>query len=167
MLLLEHVCKHPGDLNTSLNDFLQDELNHIGPGEARMGVIVYSSKITQLIPLTGDKILLGSELSNIRQPRMGTNTAVGIEAMRAMFTEQYKTIGVPKVGIVITKDYGILIAHIYLLGHTNFTRWLGDSDSSPKVSTVSICSSVDAIPDCVSTHILVVIMILQELFLLV
>ena len=44
------------------------------------------------------------------------------------------------------KDYGILIAHIYLLGHINFTRWLGDSDSSPKVSTVSICSSVDAIP---------------------
>jgi len=27
MLLLEHACRHPGDLNTSVNDFLQDELN--------------------------------------------------------------------------------------------------------------------------------------------
>lgn len=80
---------------------LMDRL-HIGPGEARMGVIVYSSKITKRIPLTGDKALLRSELSNLRQPRTGTNTAVGIEAMRTMFTEQYKTTGVPKVGIVIT-----------------------------------------------------------------
>ena len=75
---------------------------HVGPGEARMGVIVYSSKIAKRIPLTGDKTLLRSELSNLRHPRLGTNTAVGIEAMRTMFTEQYKTIGVPKVGIVIT-----------------------------------------------------------------
>ncbi|KAH3884214.1 hypothetical protein DPMN_008189, partial [Dreissena polymorpha] len=74
---------------------------HLGPREARMGLVVYSSSIAQKVPLTDDRNVLLHETTNLIHPRDGTNTALGIATMRQLFNETGRP-ELPWVCIVIT-----------------------------------------------------------------
>lgn len=74
---------------------------HLGPKESRVGVVVYSTTIAQVIPLTYDVDRLVNETSTLVHPRDGTNTALGISKMIEMFKSDGRQ-NVPWVSIVIT-----------------------------------------------------------------
>lgn len=85
---------------------LSDDLN-VGIKGARMGVIAYSDKVTTEIRLTRNKQKLKKQIRRIKQTGPVVNTTAGIEDMLKVFIDQYKTRGVPKVGVVILSDNSI------------------------------------------------------------
>jgi hypothetical protein len=110
-----------------------DQLN-IGEGNGRMGMLVYSSSIDTMVEPSTDRDYLKEHAMNLRHPREGTNTAVGIKVMTEIF-EVAKRPGVPQIGVVITdglskipqdtsrearlaKDIGI---HMYAVGVSEYT----------------------------------------------
>ncbi|KAL3842414.1 hypothetical protein ACJMK2_020432, partial [Sinanodonta woodiana] len=73
----------------------------MGDGKARVGIVVFSSDIHEVIPLTGNSTALISKVKYLYHPRDGTNTAKGIQKMREMFKSNGRP-DVPWLGIVIT-----------------------------------------------------------------
>lgn len=74
---------------------------HIGSGETRMGIIVYSKGVAFSVPLSYDPVYLKDQASIMPHPREGTNTHLGIEEMIDMFKKD-KRDGVPMAGVVVT-----------------------------------------------------------------
>lgn len=74
---------------------------HIGSGETRMGIVVYSKGVHFTVPLTDDPVFLKKQAVVLPHPREGTETDAGVKAMLAMFRKQ-KREGVPMAGIVVT-----------------------------------------------------------------
>ncbi|XP_050410598.1 protein PIF-like [Patella vulgata] len=64
----------------------------------RFGVVVYSSAVGKVIPLSGDASNVTNEIGNLTHTRAGTATDLGIAKMIEMFNGSSS----PKVGIVIT-----------------------------------------------------------------
>ncbi|XP_071120172.1 protein PIF-like [Mytilus edulis] len=95
----------PSDFNI-LKDTLIElvERLHIGQGGARMGLIVFSQTVTKEITVTGNQALLKREITNLKQIGTGVNIATGLQTMIKMFTDTYKSVGVPKIGTVIATE---------------------------------------------------------------
>ncbi|XP_067654977.1 uncharacterized protein [Haliotis asinina] len=107
--LLEIVAVVDGSDSISTIDFqtlkqtllsMVDQLN-INDNNQRFGVVLYSTNISAVINLSGDRVYLRRQISQLGHPRDGTNTADGISAMNVML-QQYARPGVPKVAVVIT-----------------------------------------------------------------
>lgn len=75
----------------------------IGPDTIHASVIVYSTLIGQTIPFTPfkPKTLLTILTRNLKQPKVGTNTAKGINKMREYFRIQGRR-NAPKVMVIVT-----------------------------------------------------------------
>ncbi|KAK3591868.1 hypothetical protein CHS0354_005070 [Potamilus streckersoni] len=73
----------------------------IGDNRARVGIIVFSTTIAEEFPFNSDKELLKKKAQNLPHPRDGTNTALAIKTMRAVF-KNYGRPDAPWIGIVIT-----------------------------------------------------------------
>jgi len=73
----------------------------LGPQQARVGIVVYSSTIAQVVPLSHDRAMLTKQVLNMAHPRDGTLTHVGIAKMIEMFKKDGRP-NVPWVSIVIT-----------------------------------------------------------------
>ncbi|XP_061187687.1 uncharacterized protein LOC133195743 [Saccostrea echinata] len=74
---------------------------HIGSGQTRMGIVVYSKDVALSVPLSDDPVYLRKEALGMPHPREGTNTHLGIEAMVKEFRTRGRP-GVPKAGVVVT-----------------------------------------------------------------
>ena len=74
---------------------------HIGSGETRMGIVVYSKDVAFTVPLSDDRVYLKNQARIMPHPREGTNTHLGIEAMTELFRKDGRD-GVPKAGVVVT-----------------------------------------------------------------
>ncbi|KAL5006241.1 hypothetical protein ScPMuIL_015047 [Solemya velum] len=74
---------------------------HIGPDDARMGIVVYSTDIGAQVNVSGNPVALQQQTLRLPHPRDGTNTSLGIKTMTEMFLTQGRP-NVPTVGIVIT-----------------------------------------------------------------
>lgn len=74
---------------------------YIGPEDAKMGIVVYSTDIGAQVDISGDVVALQKQALNLPHPREGTNTAFGIKTMTEMFLKQGRR-NVPTLGIVIT-----------------------------------------------------------------
>ena len=74
---------------------------HIGSGETRMGIVVYSKDVAFTVPLSDDPVYLKNQARIMPHPREGTNTHLGIEAMTELFRKDGRD-GVPKAGVVVT-----------------------------------------------------------------
>ncbi|XP_046580716.1 SCO-spondin-like isoform X5 [Haliotis rubra] len=107
--LLEIVAVVDGSDSISTIDFqtlkhtllsMVDQLN-INDNNQRFGVVLYSTNISAVINLSGDRAYLRRQISQLDHPRDGTNTADGISAMNIML-QRYARPGVPKVAVVIT-----------------------------------------------------------------
>lgn len=125
MILLSHnesvglICNVPADIgilldgSDSINDrgfikeknFAANLINNldIGPDTIHASVIVYSTLIGQTIPFTPfkPKTLLTILTRNLKQPKVGTNTAKGINKMREYFRTQGRS-NAPKVMVIVT-----------------------------------------------------------------
>ena len=65
-----------------------------------LGLVLYSTNLTQTIQLTGDKNQLLQRISQLKHERLGTNTAAGILKMSELLL--YGRPNVPKLGVVVT-----------------------------------------------------------------
>ncbi|XP_052673852.1 uncharacterized protein LOC128155962 isoform X3 [Crassostrea angulata] len=113
------ICNVPADIgilldgSDSINDrgfikeknFAANLINNldIGPDTIHASVIVYSTLIGQTIPFTPfkPKTLLTILTRNLKQPKVGTNTAKGINKMREYFRTQGRS-NAPKVMVIVT-----------------------------------------------------------------
>ncbi|XP_050410803.1 protein PIF [Patella vulgata] len=83
----------------SVRDSLSDFVTALGVSSSvRFGVVVYSSTVGDVIPLSGDASDLTNKINNLNHARAGTATDLGIAKMIEMFSGSSS----PKVGIVIT-----------------------------------------------------------------
>ncbi|XP_050409418.1 cartilage matrix protein-like [Patella vulgata] len=91
------------DKFTGIKDALKMMVTDLNIRErpTRMGVILYSSTISTVIPLCSDEKKLMDGISSLQQPMEGTQTHLGLAEMNKMFSREERP-GVPKVGIVIT-----------------------------------------------------------------
>ncbi|KAK3604335.1 hypothetical protein CHS0354_038673 [Potamilus streckersoni] len=69
--------------------------------DVKLGLVLYSSNVTNTIPLSGDKADLKEKIIALPHPRDGTRTDLGIAMMTEMFGFQGRTSAV-RIGIVIT-----------------------------------------------------------------
>lgn len=65
-----------------------------------LGLVLYSSDITETVSLQGNKTELLQKISQLKHERLGTNTAVGVQKMTAMLLSGRSD--APKMGVVIT-----------------------------------------------------------------
>ncbi|KAK6191895.1 hypothetical protein SNE40_003474 [Patella caerulea] len=88
---------------TAIKDALKMMVTDLNIREraTRMGVILYSSTISTVIPLCSDEKKLMDGISSLQQPMEGTQTHLALAEMNKIFSREEKP-GVPKVGIVIT-----------------------------------------------------------------
>ncbi|XP_050410597.1 protein PIF [Patella vulgata] len=83
----------------SVQDSLRVFVSSLGVSSSvRFGVVVYSSEVGDVIPLSGDASSISNQIDNLNHTRLGTRTDLGIARMIQMFGASSS----PKVGIVIT-----------------------------------------------------------------
>ena len=75
----------------------------IGQDAIHAAIMVYSTMIGETVNLVPfkPKTLLKIMTKNLKQPKIGTNTARAIDKMREMFRQQGR-VGAPKVMIIVT-----------------------------------------------------------------
>lgn len=113
------ICNVPADIGILLDgsdsiddrgwvkekNFAANLINNldIGPDTIHASVIVYSTLIGQTIPFIPfkPKTLLTILARNLKQPKVGTNTARGIKKMREYFRIQGRP-NAPKVMVIVT-----------------------------------------------------------------
>ncbi|XP_045174634.2 sushi, von Willebrand factor type A, EGF and pentraxin domain-containing protein 1-like [Mercenaria mercenaria] len=74
---------------------------HLGPTQSRVGIVVYSTTIAQVLNLTANREDLVKGARSLVHPQDGTKTALGIFTARQMFKDHGRD-NVPWVCIVIT-----------------------------------------------------------------
>lgn len=93
-----------GDWPKGLN-FVANLINnlYITPEGIHAGIVVYSTFINEKVPLNPfkSKPLLMAMTKSLKQPKQGTNTALGVDTMRQMFRNQGRY-DAPKVMIIVT-----------------------------------------------------------------
>ncbi|KAJ8299027.1 hypothetical protein KUTeg_023087 [Tegillarca granosa] len=72
-----------------------------GNNDARAGFVVYSSNVSSQFDLSSDRYALVHAAHNFKHARDGTNTRLGIRAMRKMFQRNHRD-NTHKVGMIIT-----------------------------------------------------------------
>ena len=72
----------------------------IGTDKIWLGVVLYSTNLTDTVQLTGNKNEIIQGISQLKHERLGTNTAEGVLKMTKMLL--YGRPGVPKMGVVVT-----------------------------------------------------------------
>ncbi|KAK3101460.1 hypothetical protein FSP39_003762 [Pinctada imbricata] len=117
----DSISKEDFQILRNLLGDLIDQLN-IGPGQGRMGIVVYSRLLAMDVPLTFDKEVLKRMAADMPHPREGTNTHLGIQRMKEMFRDSNRP-NVPKVGIVVTD--GISKEQTLTAREANLTKALG------------------------------------------
>ena len=80
-------------------DILIQQLD-IGKDKIHVGVVLYSSDITDAVDLLDDKDALSDVVVQLKPAHMGTNTALGIETLRTILNSGRPD--APKMGVVIT-----------------------------------------------------------------
>ncbi|XP_062590013.1 uncharacterized protein LOC134251619 isoform X2 [Saccostrea cucullata] len=113
------ICNVPADIGILLDgsdsiddrgwtkekNFAANLINNldIGPDTIHASVVVYSTLIGQTIPFIPfkPKTLLTILARNLKQPKVGTNTARGIQKMREYFRTQGRP-NAPKVMVIVT-----------------------------------------------------------------
>jgi collagen type VI alpha len=113
------ICDVPADIGFLLDgsdsispqdwpkgrNFVANLINNldITPQAIHVGIVVYSTIIGGKVPLTPfkPKPLLIALTKNLKQPKLGTNTAIAIDTMRQMFRQQGRP-NAPKVMIIVT-----------------------------------------------------------------
>lgn len=84
-------------LKQSMSNFI----DHLHINSGRMGIVVYSTRISLELPLTGDKVGLQKEALKLPHDKEGTNTDLGIQSMTNLFKRDQRP-GVPMLGFVLT-----------------------------------------------------------------
>ena len=72
----------------------------IGADNIWLGLVLYSTNLTDTVQLTGNKNEILQSISQLKHERLGTNTAAGVLKMTKMLL--YGRPGVPKMGVVVT-----------------------------------------------------------------
>ena len=72
----------------------------IGTDKIQLGLVLFSSSITEVVNLQGDKQELLRRISQLKHARMGTDTALGVRKMIDVL--QSGRPNVPKLGVVLT-----------------------------------------------------------------
>ena len=85
-------------VKSSVEDFTR-QLD-IGTDKIWLGLVLYSTNLTQTIQLTGNKNEILQRISQLKHERLGTNTAAGILKMSELLL--YGRPNVPKLGVVVT-----------------------------------------------------------------
>lgn len=118
-LFLDRICDVPGDIvflidgSDSIGDvdfrrqknFVANMIDNfeIGKESIHVGIVVFSTIIGDTVGLqpSRSKDLLKILANSLRHPKVGTNTALGIERVRKMMREQGRSFA-PKIMVVIT-----------------------------------------------------------------
>ena len=148
---------------------------HIHPSTIHVGIIVFSTFIGDVVPLTPfkNKQLLVQLAKSLKQPGFGTSTNLGIAQLRKMMTLQGRRAeGTPQIAIVITdgqsdyteetiaqakaaKDEGIIMIAVGISPHA-MTRELESIASSrrkvfPVVDFNALVGLVNIMRDLICT----------------
>ncbi|XP_050409412.1 protein PIF [Patella vulgata] len=90
-----------------------------GTSDLKLGVVVYGSNVSEVIPLSNDAVYLIQKINNITHPNGETYTHLGIRNMADMFLNDGNS-ELPQFGIVITD------------GASNFTNETAEEAQSAK-----------------------------------
>lgn len=119
LVFADKVCNVPGDIvflidgsNSMSNADFRKQKNfvanmidnfEIGKEFIHVGIVVFSTVIGDIVHLqpSRSKDLLKILANNLRHPKVGTNTALGIERVRKMMREEGRSFA-PKIMVVVT-----------------------------------------------------------------
>ncbi|XP_041375051.1 uncharacterized protein LOC121387883 [Gigantopelta aegis] len=150
---------------------------HIHPSTIHVGIVVFSTFIGDVVPLTPykDKRRLMQLAQTLKQPGFGTNTNLGIAEVRKMLTSQgRRSEGVPQIAIVITdgksdyteetkaqakaaKDEGVIMIAVGISSHALTEELENIASSKRKVFPVAdfnaLFGLVNVLKDLICTAI--------------